>query len=81
MLPEKQNVVSPDSLDELFHKEARVIEFGSTGEEAAYEKRDAQLITQIRQEPKPDAGISRKCRVVVKLCTATLTRGGRFSAL
>jgi hypothetical protein len=52
MLPEKRNMVSPEGFDELFQKEARVIEFGSSAEEAEYEKRDSQLITRIRQEIK-----------------------------
>jgi hypothetical protein len=52
MLPEKRNVVSPESFDELFQIEARVIEFGSPEEEAAYEKRDSQLVIRIRQEIK-----------------------------
>ena len=52
MLPENRNVVSPESFDELFQKEARVIEFGSPEEEAAYEKRDSQLVTRIRLEIK-----------------------------
>ena len=52
MLLEKRNVVSPESFDELFQKEARTIEFGSAQEEAEYEKRDSQLIARIRQEIK-----------------------------
>ena len=42
-------MVSPEGFDELFQKEARVIEFVSSAEEAEYEKRDSQLITRIRQ--------------------------------
>ena len=44
--------LSPESFDELFQQEARVIEFGSPEEEAEYQKRDSQLITRIRQDIK-----------------------------
>lgn len=50
MLPEKQHVVSPESFDELFQKEARVTEFTSPEEEAEYQKRDLLLIARVRDE-------------------------------
>jgi len=61
MLPEKRNVVSPENFDELFQKEAHVMEFGSPEEEAEYEKRDSQLIILIRQEIKQMFG-PEECR-------------------
>jgi hypothetical protein len=50
MLPENQQVVSPDQFDELFRKQALIAEFATESEESDYERRDSFLIHLIRAE-------------------------------
>jgi len=50
MLPRTCTVVSSEEFDKLFRKEARIAEFASPDEEAAYAKADAFLVYLIRKE-------------------------------
>ena len=50
MLPENQQVVSPDRFDELFREQALIAEFPTEDVESEYERRDSFLIHLIRSE-------------------------------
>lgn len=50
MLPENQQVVSPDQFDQLFGEQALIAEFATESEEFEYERRDSFLIHLIRNE-------------------------------
>jgi len=50
MLPKACNVVSPEEFDKFFRAEARIAEFASVDEEAAYAKRVSFLTYLIRKE-------------------------------
>ena len=50
MLPEDQQVVSPDRFDELFREQALIADFTTEDAESEYERRDSFLIHLIRSE-------------------------------
>lgn len=50
MLPENQQVVSPDQFDLLFGEQALIAEFSNESEESEYERRDSFLIHLIRND-------------------------------
>ncbi len=62
MLPENQQVVSPERFDELFREQANIAEFPKENDELEYERRDSFLIHLIRREVTahfgPDSGNS-----------------------
>jgi hypothetical protein len=54
MLPENQQVVSPDQFDLLFGEQALIAEFANESEESEYERRDSFLIHLIHsRQVKP----------------------------
>lgn len=56
MLPENQQVVSPDQFDQLFGEQALIAEFANESEETEYEQRDSFLIHLIRNEAAKQFG-------------------------
>ena len=50
MLPENQQLVSPERFDELFREQALIANFLTEDAEVEYERRDSALIKLIRRE-------------------------------